>query len=345
MHSSETTRSDDRPSVEPTVDGRTPSAATPPKTPDRADWLQRMETLLQRPQDSWPVEFARVARAMLPHVHPSDFVAFAEAARRYLENPHGEPVEAAIEPLVHGQHLKVWTGRIRFQSRKSLAMLVEEILVRREYLFRSTDPSPYVIDAGANIGLATYFVKRMCKAGSVVCFEPNPGVHAILTENIAANRFADVTVHRAALAARDGEARFFFSEAAPLAGSLMPRREDADGVEEVVPLMRLSPFIDRPVGLLKLDIEGAEGEVLEECADRLHLVENLFCEVHPREGEVPSLLVRVLGVLERAGFMVHVARSPWSERVHRDRPLHFAATTYSLSVFATRIRPDGTRIG
>jgi FkbM family methyltransferase len=179
----------------------------------------------------------------------------------------------------------------------------------------------------------------MCNAGRLICFEPNPETFAILEENIAAMRIPSVELHCAALSREDGQAEFVRSASAPLAGSLAPRNTPSDSTRIKVPTRDLKPFLSSPIGLLKIDIEGAEAEVLEECADHLALVENLFCEVHPIPGETPSLLLRVLAVLERAGFYVHVARSPWSEKVHNTMPLVQAYRSYSLSVFATRVRP------
>ena len=95
--------------------------------------------------------------------------------------------------------------------------------------------------------------------------------------------------------------------------------------------------MQQPVGLLKMDIEGAEADVLEACENDLELVENIFVEVHPVQDEHPGLLWRVLGVLDRAGYMTHVSRSPWSEGAHGTMPLMNAYRTYSLSVFATRL--------
>lgn len=196
-----------------------------------------------------------------------------------------------------------------------------------------------MIDAGANIGLAAYYAKRMNAAGRVIAFEPNPATFKVLQENVAAAGWTDVELHEAALSGQDGEAELVFEADKPLAASLAPRGPAGARQRKTVRTLDLRPFLDQPIGLLKMDIEGAEGDVLEACEGHLGQVENLFVEVHPVQGESPSLLWRVLGVLERAGFMVHVARSPWSERAHAQRPLMQAHRTYSLSVYATRIVP------
>jgi hypothetical protein len=68
---------------------------------------------------------------------------------------------------------------------------------------------------------------------------------------------------------------------------------------------RLREYLDRPVELLKLDIEGAETEVLQDCADRLSAVARLYVEYHSFCGQ-RQLLPDLLALLRGAGFRLHV---------------------------------------
>jgi hypothetical protein len=74
--------------------------------------------------------------------------------------------------------------------------------------------------------------------------------------------------------------------------------------EVVVPATRLRDHLIEPVELLKLDIEGAEVDVLLDCRDRLSQVRNLFMEYHSFSGQ-PQRLQAFFGVIEEAGFRVH----------------------------------------
>ena len=64
---------------------------------------------------------------------------------------------------------------------------------------------------------------------------------------------------------------------------------------------RLRNLLERKVQLLKLDIEGAELEVLRDCGARLQNVERLFVEHHSFLGR-PQQLGEFFGILEAAGF-------------------------------------------
>lgn len=308
--------------------------------PDRTAWLAQMTQLA----DDTP-DLGIVLSPLLLHVRPSVMVKVADAAIHWAANKDGAPLPLLVDAMILNNKLQLWTGAFEFQAKHALLTIIEEILIRREYHFKTTLAEPTVIDAGANIGLASYYARRSCKAARIVCIEPHPDTFKILERNMANPKLAGIELHQAALAATEGEATLFFDTDAPLASSMDPR-SGLDGLSETkVPCITLDPFLkEGPVGLLKIDIEGAEADVLEAVADKLEEVENIFVEVHPIPGATPSLLTRVLAVLETAGFFVHVSRSPWSEVAHRNLPLQNAYRTYSLSVYGTRIGSDGQRI-
>jgi hypothetical protein len=63
------------------------------------------------------------------------------------------------------------------------------------------------------------------------------------------------------------------------------------------------------VDFLKLDIEGAEADVLEDCAPLLPIVCQLFIEYHS-EPTKEQRLDRILSILRNAGFRVYL-REAW----------------------------------
>jgi hypothetical protein len=61
-----------------------------------------------------------------------------------------------------------------------------------------------------------------------------------------------------------------------------------------VETVKLSAFITQNIDILKLDVEGAEIEVLKECRDQLPLVNHLFVEFHATKDRRPEELVTLL---------------------------------------------------
>jgi FkbM family methyltransferase len=207
---------------------------------------------------------------------------------------------------------------------------LDEIFENQTYDFPARTATPFILDCGANIGLATIFFKRRFPKCRIVSFEPDPGIFAALQRNQRAFRLDDVELRNAAVWTSDGTMPFWTEGGASgrladggLAGSVM-----------TVPTVRLRDTIDRHVDLLKLDIEGAEGEVLEDCADRLADVGRIFVEYHSRI-DLPQTLHRTLEILHRAGFRYHITEGLCSRHPFLSRPNSFGMDL-QLNVFAFR---------
>lgn len=136
-------------------------------------------------------------------------------------------------------------------------------------LCRLLRPHDHCVDVGAHRGdlLAAFF--RYAPHGRHVAIEPIPELAAELRD-----RFPDAEIHAAAATDVPGELTFRVVRSA-LAFSGIERRPDlpadAEVVEIRVPAVRLDDMIptDRPVRLVKVDVEGAEGHVLRGAAGLL----------------------------------------------------------------------------
>lgn len=183
----------------------------------------------------------------------------------------------------------------------SFASQYEDIYIRECYDFPCTRLSPTIIDGGANVGAATiWWLSRWPKA-RVIAFEPDPEICEILRDNT--HHLGRVELHQCALAA--GGAPLFWAEGTD-AGRLESNPKLAPTLVSV-PTLPLSVILRdlRRVDLLKLDIEGAETEVLEEAEAQLSKVERIFVEYHSVVHR-PQILSRLVGLLERHGFRYYL---------------------------------------
>jgi FkbM family methyltransferase len=136
-------------------------------------------------------------------------------------------------------------------------------------LLRSGDT---VIDVGANIGyFAIVAAQTIGPAGHVYAFEPVPAVRESLIANLKLNGIANVTIQSEALSAASGDTEFYLGPREDTGlGSL---RALPNGTSIPVRRIRFDDWWARRsrVGLVKIDVEGAELQVLEgmtECLAR-----------------------------------------------------------------------------
>src|SRR5438552_3612860 len=129
----------------------------------------------------------------------------------------------------------------------------------------------------------------------ITAFEADPSIYQVMVENLRRNGATDVETVQAAVWNKTGEIEFH-SEGAD-SGAIATRAHRESGAIRPVPSLRLRDVLDdEPVDLLKLDIEGSEAAVLDDCRGALGNVRALaldlheFDPAHRQTGEVLDLL-------------------------------------------------------
>lgn len=229
-------------------------------------------------------------------------------------------------------------GTFKMPSRTDMAMITDEILLREEYFLAEYGPEdkPYIIDCGTNIGLSIAYVKAMYPNATVLGFEPVEELRTIAEANMTSLGFEKVTILPNAIAGEAGRRRLRTSLENTLAGSITDRMDRKTGrtTEDFVEAKTLSEFIKGPVDFIKLDIEGVEHEVFLEAKDKLHMVRYIFCEFHYDGVRSRQKFEDILKVLAEAGFVYHIARTPWAEERYAHRPLSYVGQAFSVSIYA-----------
>lgn len=198
---------------------------------------------------------------------------------------------------------------IYYNNEESAKQTLEEVFNDRPYLFKSNKSNPLIIDAGSNIGITTLFFKVCYPAARIICFEPDPNAFNLLKLNIESNRLKDITLVNAALSNKDGVTDFY--------GQIYVDNPDARGnsIFDIwgaqrtiynkiqVKSVKLSSYINSTVDLLKLDIEGAEEQVLTELGDKIKIIENLAIEFHgAKRLKSINSINRIKLLLQKYGF-------------------------------------------
>lgn len=140
-----------------------------------------------------------------------------------------------------------------------------------DFLGRVLKPGMTVVDAGANEGLYTLFAaRRVGSSGRVVAFEPSSRERAGLERNVRRNRLKNVTVVPSALGSVEGEAGLRIAADLHSGHNTLGSFVYDDAVSahvEKVQVERLDSVVARlalrHVDLIKIDVEGAEVNLLE----------------------------------------------------------------------------------
>ncbi len=196
--------------------------------------------------------------------------------------------------------------RVEFVDYPALVDLYLEIFVRRHYPFTRRRERPFVIDAGANIGVASLYFATVAPDANVLAFEPNPTAYRLLAANMRRNGLEHVECLPLALAREPGPRTL--RTPAPAHGGASLELEGAGWSSVEVDAVRLSDRIaGRPaVDFLKLDVEGSEQAILDDlyASGTIRLVGELVLEHHPRRA---GDLGRLLAGLSDHGFEYRIA--------------------------------------
>jgi len=206
---------------------------------------------------------------------------------------------------------------IHIPDAASFLFTYKEIFKREIYRFECHQDNPYILDGGANIGMATLYWKSLFPKAEIVAFEPDREIFEFLEHNIMASGHQDVKLLNKGL--WDESTSLSFESEGSDAG-----RIKAGAEENSIEVTTLRPFLTgRKVDFLKLDIEGAETVVLRDCASLLGNVENIFVEYHSFPDQEQTL-DEVIGLLRESGFRLFVnsmaakAKSPLVQRPNLD---------------------------
>jgi len=183
------------------------------------------------------------------------------------------------------------------------------------FVCRHLKPGDSAIDVGGHIG---FFTMQMAAAvgleGRVYAFEPLDANASLLERSIAENGFGDrIRFQRAAVGATPGTATLTFPVETLNSGGAYLLREGSAPLtgnqKKNVPLVALDSLeLRRPVRFIKMDVEGAEPQVLRGAA-RI-LAEDkpvILSELHPTQLERASGITaeEFLAQIAAFGYRAH----------------------------------------
>jgi FkbM family methyltransferase len=181
----------------------------------------------------------------------------------------------------------------------------DEVLIAGVYRLNEVPFTPdFVIDCGANIGAFTLLAAGAFPQTKIVAFEPDPENLVWLRKQVRANQLVQVEIVAAAVSDTDGETSF---TAGLGVGSAITSTAMMSGTLITVKAVRLSEYLrglKTRALVMKMDIEGAEEQVLPDVIGVLPAETAIFFETHGGDDSWHALS----RILTEAGFVVEQQR-------------------------------------
>jgi FkbM family methyltransferase len=178
----------------------------------------------------------------------------------------------------------------------------KEIFADQSYRFNTSNPHPVIYDCGSNIGLSCLYYHLHYPNARIEAFEPDPVIGALAAQNLAQLQHPGLTLHRQAVWTAHGQLDFYQHDVD--GGSLKSGAQATKVTVEAIDLLeRLQA--EASIDFLKMDIEGAEAQLIPHIEPVMAKIQNLFIEYHSYPNE-PQQMANILEILEKHGFRYYL---------------------------------------
>ena len=197
---------------------------------------------------------------------------------------------------------------LRHRSEDQVLLQFFEVFRDKSYRRYITEPHfGTMVDIGANIGAVSLDWATRLQHVRVHAYEPHPGTFATLRENVEANHETPrIVTYQEAVGGRTGTL-VLHTGGSSMENSAYGPGAAARTLDEIgVAMVALDTVIERcsgdgQIGLVKIDTEGAEADILEGAhPETFKEIRQFVIEYH--DGLSPNALARCESVLAGAGF-------------------------------------------
>jgi FkbM family methyltransferase len=211
--------------------------------------------------------------------------------------------------VIFRNYLKVGFIPVRIKFRDGIIInhhlddfgLFFEAILKDEYKLSSIRKGATVVDVGANIGLVSILLSKRFSAKKIISFEPNTNNQRFIARNISENRCENIELKRFAVSDKVGEVKLQLHGS----GTHTISEEKKGKRFEIVNMTTLDKSVpeDLEIDLLKIDVEGAEYDVLKGGSETLKRTKSVMIEISRLTKDEISLL------LKNDGFKVSVVKN------------------------------------
>lgn len=234
----------------------------------------------------------------------------------------GERKRVLSPENIENNFTRLFEEKFHYTSGSALLHSLDEIFLQDIYKFTTSTDKPYIVDCGANMGLSILYFKRQYPNAEIDAFEPDKNIFSVLKKNMEAfYKDGSVRIHEKAVWKDETELDFFSDGG--LSGSTVLDFSHTETTSKVK-TVDLKKFLKRNVDFLKIDIEGAENDLIFDLKGNLDNVKHFFLEYHGIK-DSPQNLGDILNLLKSEGFeyCIRVAGETINYPFCGDRPKNY----------------------
>jgi FkbM family methyltransferase len=156
--------------------------------------------------------------------------------------------------------------------------IFKQVFYDRQYLLDQllNFDAKYIVDAGANIGLAAIYFSQLFPSAQIIAIEPQNENFELLKKNTSA--CTNIKIENAALWYKEEKIDIVNPDS--LSASFMVGARENASIEAVTVPSLLKRYNWTAVDILKIDIEGAEKEIFSNDVSWLKNIRLLIIELH-----------------------------------------------------------------
>jgi len=217
-----------------------------------------------------------------------------------------------------------------YHHKPSFEVTYQELFQKGIYTFETANTRPTIIDCGANMGLSLLFFITKYPNAKIYAFEPDETVFGILEKNTETYQMKNVELLKQAVWNKNETIEFYTDNG--MGGRVV--NNYLGQTPNKVEAIRLKEFIsNKHIDFLKMDIEGSEFLVIQDCESILNQIDNIFIEYHSMTNEEQKL-DDLLHILKMNGFRYHLSQSFSRNKPFVDKNLVCEKIDLAINIFS-----------
>jgi len=214
-------------------------------------------------------------------------------------------------------YTNIFSKPFKFHHAASFIATYNELFIDELYKFTpKVIKNGIILDCGANMGLSVLYFALNYPDHKILAFEPEEAIFNVLEENVRTFGLTNVTLFKKAVWTKE-ETLTFHSDGG-MGGRVNNLYKKSNQPINTVETVILKDYLSDQVDFLKIDIEGAEVEVIKSCKGHLGQVKHFFFEYHNHIHQ-PQTLHELLAQMQEEGFKYHIKESSAKKRPFVDK--------------------------